>query len=158
MEAPWISVRETVRDEWIDFNGHMTNAAYVAAFDLASVALLHRIGIDPLYRAREQCSTFALELHTMFHRELTARARYFIETRVLDYDKKRIHLFHQIKGADENFLAASLEVVTIHVNLHQRRSTPFPEHVTQQLEICRAASAGLSWPETAGRKVGLRQG
>src|SRR5690348_10614890 len=70
MEAPWISVRETVRDEWIDFNGHMTNAAYVTAFDIASVAWLHRIGIDPEYRARERCSTFALELHTVFHREL----------------------------------------------------------------------------------------
>ncbi|MGO4706697.1 thioesterase family protein [Microvirga sp. 2MCAF38] len=156
IETPWISVRETVRDEWIDFNGHMTNAAYVTAFDIASVALLHRIGIDPAYRERERCSTFALELHTVFHCELPARAPYLIETRVLDFDAKRIHLFHQIKHAEENFLAASLEVVTIHVDLDKRRSTPFPESVVERLVAYRAASDNLGWPEVASRRVGLK--
>lgn len=156
MEAPWISVRETVRDEWIDFNGHMTNAAYVAAFDLASVALLHRVGIDPAYRDRQRCSTFALELHTVFHRELAARAPYLIETRVLDFDAKRIHLFHQMRHAEEGFVAASLEVVTIHVDLDKRRSTPLPEAIMAQLELFRAASDALGWPESAGRRVGLK--
>jgi acyl-CoA thioester hydrolase len=155
MEAPWISVRENVRDEWIDFNGHMTNAAYVTAFDIASVALLHRIGIDPDYRARERCSTFALELHTVFHRELAAGAPYLIETRVLGVDAKRIHIFHQIKHAEEHFLAATLEIVTIHVDLETRRSRPFPSDVVGRLTTFRIASDGLSWPELAGRKVGL---
>jgi acyl-CoA thioester hydrolase len=155
MEAPWISVRENVRDEWIDFNGHMTNAAYVTAFDIASVALLHRIGIDPDYRARERCSTFALELHTVFHRELAAGAPYLIETRVLGVDAKRIHIFHQIKHAEEHFLAATLEIVTIHVDLETRRSKSFPSDVVERLTTFRIASDGLSWPELAGRKVGL---
>ncbi|WP_112661835.1 thioesterase family protein [Microvirga flavescens] len=156
MNAPWISVREMVRDEWIDFNGHMTNAAYVTAFDIASVALLCDIGIDPDYRARQRCSTFALELHTVFHRELPAKAPYLIETRVLDFDAKRIHLFHQIKHAEEGFLAASLEVVTIHVDLEKRRSTPLPESITARLEAYRKASDALEWPEIAGRRVGLK--
>lgn len=157
MNAPWISVRENVRDEWIDFNGHMTNAAYVAAFDIASVAWLHHIGIDPDYRARERCSTFALELHTVFHRELPARASFVIETRLLDYDAKRLHLFHQIRSADEDFVAASLEVVTMHVNLDQRRSTPLPESILRKLEAWKLASDSLSWPEQASRRVGLKR-
>lgn len=156
MEAPWISVRETVRDEWIDFNGHMTNAAYVTAFDIASVALLHCVGIDPEYRARQRCSTFALELHTVFHQELEARAPYLIETRVLDFDAKRIHLFHQMRNAEEGFLAASLEVVTIHVDLDKRRSAPLPEGIVARLLPFRAASESLGWPESAGRRVGLK--
>ncbi len=155
MEAPWISVRETVRDEWIDFNGHMTNAAYVTAFDIASVAWLHRIGIDPEYRTRERCSTFALELHTVFHRELPARAPFVIETRLLDFDAKRLHLFHQIRGVEEGFLAASLEVVTMHVDLDRRRSTPLPEAIAKRLEAWKAASDRLGWPDHAGRRVGL---
>ncbi|NIX75944.1 thioesterase family protein [Microvirga terricola] len=157
MAAPWISVRETVRDEWVDFNGHMTNAAYVAAFDIASVALLHRVGIDPVYRDAKRCSTFALELHTVFHRELPPKAPYEIETRVLDFDAKRIHLFHQIKHAQENFLAASLEVVTIHVDLNQRRSTPLPTEIVDRLTDFRRASDALGWPEIAGRRVGLKR-
>jgi acyl-CoA thioester hydrolase len=155
MGVPWISVRDRVRDEWIDFNGHMTNAAYVTAFDIASVALLHRVGIDPEYRAREGCSTFALELHTVFHRELAAGAAYLIETRVLGADAKRIHIYHQIKHAEDHFLAATLEIVTIHVDLETRRSRPFPAHVSDRLTALRMASDALSWPELAGRKVGL---
>lgn len=157
MEAPWISVRETVRDAWIDFNGHMTNAAYVAAFDMASVAWLHHVGIDPEYRARERCSTFALELHTVFHRELPARAAFVIETRLLDFDAKRLHLFHQIRSADEGFLAASLEVVTIHVDLDTRRSAPLPEPIAERLKAWKAASDRLGWPEQASRRVGLKR-
>jgi acyl-CoA thioester hydrolase len=156
MDAPLILVRETVRDEWIDFNGHMTNAAYVAAFDIASVELLHRVGIDPDYRVRERCSTFALELHTVFHRELAAHSPFLIETRVLDFDAKRLHIFHQVKHEEENFLAASFEVVTIHVDLDKRRSTPFPMKVIERLETERSASDRLAWPEFASRKVGLR--
>ncbi len=156
MDAPLILVRETVRDEWIDFNGHMTNAAYVAAFDIASVALLHRVGIDPEYRARARCSTFALELHTVFHRELAAESPFLIETRVLAFDAKRVHIFHQIKHEKENFLAASFEVVTIHVDLDKRRSSPFPTEVLERLETERSASDRLAWPEFASRKVGLR--
>src|SRR6478752_6871042 len=133
MQAPWISVRDTVQEEWIDFNGHMTNAAYVAAFDIASVALLHRIGIDPAYREREGCSTFALELHTVFHRELGRNERYAVETRVLDFDTKRIHIFHEVKNATEGFLAASFEVVTIHVDLKLRRSKVLPSVIVEQL-------------------------
>ena len=155
MEVPWISFREKVRDEWIDFNGHMTNAAYVAAFDIASVALLDRIGIDPDYRAREGCSTFALELHTIFHRELAAGDPYLVETRVLGADAKRIHIYHQIKHAQEQFAAATLEIVTIHVDLKTRRSKPFPADIGDRLTMLRAASDTLSWPELAGRKVGL---
>lgn len=156
MEAPWISTRGIVRDEWIDFNGHMTNAAYVTAFDIASVALLHHVGIDPEYRARQRCSTFALELHTVFHRELAPRAPYLIETRVLDFDAKRIHLFHQMKNAEEGFLAASLEVVTIHVDLDKRRSAPLPENIVEELKRFRGTSDSLGWPENAGRRVGLK--
>jgi len=155
MEAPWISVRETVRDEWIDFNGHMTNAAYVTAFDIASVAWLDRVGIDREYRERERCSTFALELHTVFHRELAARVPFVIETRLLDFDGKRLHLFHQIRSAEEGFLAASLEVVTMHVDLDRRRSTPLPQVITERLETWKAASDRLGWPDHAGRRVGL---
>jgi acyl-CoA thioester hydrolase len=158
MEAPWIAFRETVRDEWIDFNGHMTNAAYVAAFDIASVAWLNHIGIDPDYRARERCSTFALELHTVFHRELPARAAFVVETRLLDYDAKRLHLFHQIRSTDEDFLAASLEVVTMHVNLDLRRSAPLPEAIFGKLEAWKLASDALGWPEQASRRVGLKRG
>lgn len=149
-------MRDTVRDEWIDFNGHMTNAAYVAVFDVASVALLNRVGIDPEYRMRERCSTFALELHTVFHRELALHAPFLVETRVLGLDLKRIHIFHQIKNAEDDALAASFEVVTIHVDLENRRSTPLPEKIHQHLVAHRIASDRLAWPEYASRKVGLQ--
>ncbi len=80
----------------------------------------------PIIARGQRCSTFALELHTVFHRELAADHPISIETRVLAFDAKRIHIFHQIKHAEENFLAASFEVVTIHVDLEKRRSSPFP--------------------------------
>jgi acyl-CoA thioester hydrolase len=94
-------------------------------------------------------------LHTLFHRELAAHSPFLIETRVLTFDAKRVHIFHQIKHGEENFLAASFEVVTIHVDLVKRRSSPFPPDIIERLEAERSASDRLAWPEFAGRKVGL---
>ena len=99
----------------------------------------------------------ALELHTVFHRELGRNERYAVETRVLDFDTKRIHIFHEVKNATEGFLAASFEVVTIHVDLKLRRSKVLPSVIVEQLELLRCASNTLPWPDCAGRRVGLHR-
>ena len=41
---------ETVRPEWIDYNGHMNVAHYVAVFDHATEAFHAVIGVDDAYR------------------------------------------------------------------------------------------------------------
>lgn len=44
IDAPLRLYRDTVRPEWIDYNGHMNLAYYVVAFDLATDAFLDFLG------------------------------------------------------------------------------------------------------------------
>ena len=49
---------DTVRPEWIDYNGHMNVAYFVLAFDYATDAFLEFLGMSAELRAERQVSTF----------------------------------------------------------------------------------------------------
>jgi hypothetical protein len=50
--APLLPHNDTVRSEWIDFNGHMNVAYYVLAFDRATDRLLKHLGLGEEYATR----------------------------------------------------------------------------------------------------------
>lgn len=145
-----------VRDAWIDFNGHMNVGYYVVAFDEVSVEVLARLGLDETYRQTRQASTFALETHATYERELPPGAPYIVKTQLLDADHKRLHLFHEMFHAEEGWLAATNEVITMHIDMTQRRSAPFPPDVQEKIDALKAAHAGLPWPARQGRVIGIK--
>lgn len=147
----------TVLPEWIDYNGHMNVAWYVLVFDHATDALLARLGMDPAYVRREQLSTFALEMHVTYARELVLGAPYTVHTQVLDADTKRIHLHHQMRHAGEHWSAATNEVMLMHVDMRQRRATPFPLGVQARVTAMQTEHAELPRPDGLGRVIGIRR-
>ena len=153
--APLVLARARVRPEWIDFNGHMTASAYVVAFDEAVFSLLGRIGVDPAYRTEAKCSTFALELHVTYQRELPADAPYTLHGRILAADAKKVHFWHELRHAEEGWLSATQEVVNLHVDLTTRRAARFPGHIAGKIDALMAGDAARPYPEVAGSSVGL---
>lgn len=55
--------RETVRPEWIDYNGHMSEAFYVLVFGYATDALMEGTGMGPACRESTGCSMYTVESH-----------------------------------------------------------------------------------------------
>jgi len=154
-EAPLTLHRETVRPEWIDYNGHMNVAYYVLVFDHATDAVMDGLGIGPDYVAEGQGAMFVVECHVTYDRELTAGDSVAIETQLLDCDAKRVHLFHRMRHADEGFQAASTEIMLVHVDQETRRSAPMPEAARERLDAMLRRHATLGRPEQAGRAVAL---
>ena len=76
---------------------------------------------------------------------------------LLDYDSKRIHYFFNMYHATENYLAATCEQLLLHVNLEERRSSPFPKTVLSKLETLMAIHRKLPRPEQAGKPIGIRR-
>lgn len=146
-----------VRDEWIDYNGHMNVAYYVLAFDLGTDGLLDLLGLDAAYRSRTGHSTFALEMHVSYTREIGRAEPYLITSRILDADHKRIHMFHEMHHAREGWLAASNEVITMHIDMQRRRSRAFPSEVQARVDAMRLAHAGLPRPTAAGSTIMIRR-
>lgn len=145
-----------VRDDWIDYNGHMNVAYYVLAFDFGTDGLLDLLGLDADYRTRTAHSTFALEMHVTYSREIGRAEPYLITSRVLDADHKRIHMFHEMRHTRDGWLAASNEVITMHIDMQRRRSKAFPADVQARVDAMKAAHASLPRPPAAGSTIMIR--
>lgn len=96
IDAPLKLYRDTVRPEWIDCSGHMSLANYVVAFDKATDAFLHYVGLGERYTKRTGCSVFALETHVTYRAEMKCGERMQFTTQLLDHDAKRVHFFHYL--------------------------------------------------------------
>lgn len=143
--------------EWLDYNGHMNVAYYLLIFDRATDGLHALIGKTSEYIQRTQCSTFALEMHLTYLRELRLDDPYVVRTHLVDADHKRIHMLHSMYHAEEGWLAATNESLSMHIDLTARRSKPYPPELMQRVERLQRAHAGLSPAEHVGRCVGIRK-
>lgn len=148
---------EIVRPEWIDYNGHMNVAYYLLAFDHATDAFLDYLGIGQDYLRQAHHSTFTLEGHITYDREVKEGDPLRFTTRLLDYDRKRIHYFHCMYHATKGYLASTNEMLTLHVSMQTRRSAPLPEALLQKLEKLLGAHRKLPVPAQVGRRIGIRR-
>lgn len=145
-----------VLPEWIDFNGHMNVAYYVLAFDVGVDEMWHQLGITTEYIETTQCSTFAAECHITYQRELKKNEPFRITSQILAYDEKRIHQFQRMYHAEENYLAATAEWMNLHVDLKNRRVTPFPDHIMSALQQFTERQGELPTPDEAGQTMTVK--
>ncbi len=158
IDAPLALYETSVPPEWLDVNDHMNVAYYVLAFDQATDALYHFVGVGDDYMAARQGSMFALECHVTYNRELRGGDPIRITTQLLGFDAKKMHYVHHMHHRGEDYLAATSEWLSVHVDMEARRSAPFPDDIAQRLGDIRAAHAVLATPPEVGRVMSLKAG
>ena len=151
--APLELHRCVVRPEWIDYNGHMNVAYYVLAFDHATDAFLDFVGLDEALRDRTGSSTFSVEAHITYQREVGDGDPLRFTTHLLGYDEKRIHYLHRMYHEVEGFLSATVEWMTLHIDLNLRKVAPMPAEVQARLARILESHRALPWPEEVGRVI-----
>ena len=149
--------RDIVKPEWIDHNGHFNMGYYLVVFDRATDAVLHQVGLTAELREGTGATTFTLEAHVNYLNELHEGDPLRFTTRLLGFDHKRIHYFHEMYHATEGYLAATNELMSLHVNHSTRRSAPMAVEVTRCLEEILEAHEPLPLPEQVGRRIGLER-
>lgn len=133
----------TVLPAWIDFNGHMNVGYYHVAFDLAADAFFDWLGLTADYRLANQASTFALESHLHYVREVRAGEPIRFESRLLAVDHKRIHYYMEMFHGTGGHLCATYESMSSHVDMRTRRTAPMPAALAARLTAVMQAHAGL---------------
>ena len=78
-----------------------------------------------------------------------------ITAQVVDWDYKRMHLFQTMYHASKGYLAATNEVLFVHVNTVERRSAPFPDAVQAELAEITTVHEALGVPDGAFRTLGI---
>ena len=140
-----------VLPEWIDINGHMNVAYYVLAFDLGLDGLWGEFGITDEHIQRNHSSTFAVESHVIYRRELKEDDPYIVTAQILAYDQKRIHQFQRMYHAQDGFLAATAEWMSLHVDMKTRRVAPWPDKILENINRVALSQGKWSYPSDAGR-------
>lgn len=140
---------QTVRPEWIDYNGHMSEAFYVLVFGHATDAMMIETGLDSSYRERTDCSLYTAEAHVRYVNEVEEGARLVVRTRVLGVDAKKVRFAHEMYvGEADGDPVATIELLGIHVDQNEGRAAPLPDAVRE-----RFAALTEELPAWAGRSV-----
>lgn len=156
-KAPLDIHRAVVEPAWVDWNGHMNVAYYVTAFDRASGAFMRNIGLGRNYVNNKLGMTFVLEMHITYDRELREGAPMAFKTQLLDRDAKRVHVFHEMFHAEQGYLAATSELITMNIDYATRKSGPWPAQAAERLEQIWAEHSKLPKPAKSGRVMGLKK-
>lgn len=153
--APLSLHRERVLPEWLDYNEHMNVAYYVLAFDHATDAFANHIGIGWDHTKTTRGSIFIVEAHIAYLREVVKDDPLRFATHVLDFDERRIHFAHEMYQDEAGYLAATNELMMLHVDLDKRGAVPMPAPVLISLGDLRDSHAKLPRPKGLSRPMGL---
>ncbi|OFI39308.1 4-hydroxybenzoyl-CoA thioesterase [Arthrobacter sp. SW1] len=140
--------RCTVLPEWIDYNGHMSEAFYVLVFGFATDQVMDELGMDEDYRGETRSSLYTVEAHIRYLQETGLGAELTVTTVVVGSGPKKLHLAHELRCGDQ--LLATEEILALHVNTLTGRSEPFPQAVSANIAT---HISGRPTPEWVGRKV-----
>jgi acyl-CoA thioester hydrolase len=139
----------TVQPEWVDYNGHLSEWAYLLIFGDNADVFFRFIGIAEAYRASGR-SLYTAETHLRHLREVKVGQRLDLTLAVLGQDAKRLHLLHEM-FADGSGRVATAEQLLLHVDSDAGRVAPFGAEIAYRLGQIAAAHASLGVPDYAGR-------
>ena len=146
---------DTVRAEWVDYNGHLRDAFYMLIFSYATDELIDLIGLPDAVRKQRGRSIYTLEAHINYLHEIKQGARVRVDMRVLAHDTKRLHLYLEMFADDGAEAVAAGEQMLLHVDTGGPRSAVFDSDVEARVRALVDAQAALPAPQYAGRVIGL---
>jgi acyl-CoA thioester hydrolase len=143
MTVEW---REAVREEWIDYNGHLSEPWYVLVFGHATDAVMDAVGLDERYRERAGASLFTVEAHVRYLAQVRGGEELEVRSSVVGATPKVMWIWHEMYAGGT--LRATEEVLGVHVDTTTERALPFPPEVGE-----RVRGLLVEPPEAAGGRI-----
>lgn len=140
----------SVPEEWIDYNGHLTEYRYGQIIADGGDSFLEQIGLD-LEKFSHGGSYFTVESHILYKNEMKRGENYHVECLLLFYDEKRLHLYQKVVS-EHGHITAIGEQLLLFVDNTTRSVTKAPDII---LEVLKLRLHQGEWPKDAG-KVGKK--
>ena len=112
--------------EWTDYNGHMNVAYYVLIFDLFGAEILmdkFKMGEESAKKTKK--STMVVESHITYNQEVKEGDEVDVNLLYFDHDKKRLQYKLEMIHKEKKFLASTIEILSLYVDLDQRKVSEF---------------------------------
>ena len=111
--------------EWVDYNNHLNMAYYILIFDQALEVMLEKFKMGADSAKNNYRSTMVVETNTKYIREVKEGDEVDIVLTFFDHDKKRLHLKLEIIEKETKKISATIEWLSLYVNLETRKVTEF---------------------------------
>jgi acyl-CoA thioester hydrolase len=142
--SEWVMTHRGVVYPWhCDHMGHMNVMWYTSKFDEACWQLLSMLGLTASRFAQDCTGMAAVEQHTRYKRELHAGDAVTIRSVLLEIKEKSIRMMHEMRHDTSGEVAATTEIVAVHIDATIRRATPIPEDVRQRADRVNESRLGL---------------
>lgn len=141
--------RAVVRPDWVDYNGHMSEAYYVLIFGDATDAFYDLVELHDAYRREQNVSLYTVEAHIRYLIEAHDGDALSIETRLLCHDAKRLRLHHTMRRTADGDILAVTEIMALHVDKARLRACPFRAPVAARLDAVAHGQQALPPPQRA---------
>ena len=121
----YLSTQKVIRD-WIDYNNHMNVSYYLLMFDKYGADILNDIFKMGEYSAKTTMkSTMMVETHITYNKELLLNDEVDINCVYFDHDKKRLQYKMEMIHKEKKFLASTIEILALYVDLNTRKVSEF---------------------------------
>jgi len=143
--------RDRVREDFVDYNGHMTESRYLQVFGDATDAFLAFIGMDQAYLDSGH-SFYTVETHLRHLCEVKMGVEVKVATRLLGFDEKRLRIVHEMFGAQDELLATA-EHMLLHVNTKKAAACPALASIKDRLASLWAGQKNIETPDYVGKAI-----
>ncbi len=122
----------TVKDDWIDYNGHMNMAYYVQCFEETSDFLLEHMNLGYRYAIEEQKGVFVIKCEINYRKEINLNEDFIISLEDLICKGKKLTVGLKMLNVGSETIA-DYQILNLNVDLQTKKSVPFSQIVTSQL-------------------------
>ena len=123
----YLSSQKVIKD-WIDYNNHMNVSYYLLMFDVYGAETLNNLFKMGEHSARTTgMSTMVVETNITYNGELKLDDEVDINLIYFDHDKKRLQYKMEMIHRTKNYLASTIEVLALYVDLNTRKVSEFEE-------------------------------
>lgn len=122
----------TVKDDWIDYNGHMNMAYYVQCFEETSDFLLEHMNLGYRYAIEEQKGVFVIKCEINYRKEINLNEDFIISLEDLICKGKKLTVGLKMLNVGSETIA-DYQILNLNVNLQTKKSVPFSQMITSQL-------------------------
>jgi len=151
--------RTRVGADFVDYNGHMNDAAYAAVFSRSCDALMDRIGLDSASRNATGQTLYTLKMMLHYFREVKEGAELEVTCQLLEHDMKRMRVWFEMRVSGADAPCAASEQLLLSVSqIDGARAAPWGEVTRAALNKLTLQHATLAMPPEAGQGIRLKKG
>ena len=117
---------QKILKEWTDYNNHMNVAYYVLIFDIyGAEKLMDIFNMGEQSAKTTKKSTMVVESHISYNQEVKQGDEIDVNLIYFDHDKKRLQYKLEMIHKSKKYVASTIEVLALYVDLQQRKVSEF---------------------------------